>query len=165
MAKTYENAEAVEALANVLIPTHHPHLATARIRYVFVDKASTKGGKITAASATKITGVNQFLLDLDFVVMVALDQWNPMTAEQRTALVDHELEHCFGEEDPEDPGATMKWSMRSHDVQEFSSILRRHGAWNEDLQGFTEIASQIDIADFDEPEQTEATQERQESHG
>lgn len=161
MAKIYEEAEAVERVANQLIPVNHPHLATARIRYVFVDKASTNNGKVVAAKATKVTGVNQFLLDLDFVIIVALDKWNEFTAEQREALVDHELEHCFGEEDPEDPGAPMKWSLRSHDVQEFSSILRRHGAWNEDLQGFTEIASQINIEDFeDEPEQQEVqTQE------
>ena len=39
----------------------------------------------------------------------------------------------------------MKWSTREPDVQEFAAILRRHGAWNEDLAAFTVIAKEIDV--------------------
>jgi hypothetical protein len=39
----------------------------------------------------------------------------------------------------------MKWSIREPDVQEFSAILRRHGAWNDDLTAFASVAKSIDI--------------------
>ena len=56
------------------------------------------------------------------------------------------MERCWGEEDEEDAGAPMSWSLREPDVQEFSSILRRHGAWNDDLAGFASVAKEIDLA-------------------
>lgn len=75
---------------------------------------------------------------------VALDQWNELDAHRRTALVDHLLECCFGEEDEEDGGA-MKWKVRDPDVKEFRTILQRYGAWNEDLIGFVSVAKQVNI--------------------
>lgn len=145
MGRIYDNAESVEAVAKTLIPSYHPELATARIRYVYVDKASNKGGKVQLIKVRKVSGVLQFLLDLDFLVEVPLDKWNELSAAQRNALVDHGLERCYGQEDEEDPGAPMKWVLRDPDVQEFGTILRRHGAWNPDLAGFTSIAQGIDI--------------------
>ena len=88
----------------------------------------------------------EFLLETDFVIEAGLDVWNELTAEQRLAVVDHLLERCFGAEDEDDPGSPMKWTVREPDVQEFSTILRRHGAWNEDLQGFTSVAQEIGLS-------------------
>ena len=76
---------------------------------------------------------------------IALDQWNELADTQRKALIDHLLECCTGEEDEDDGGGDMKWSVREPDVQEFSAILRRHGAWNDDLAAFASIAKTIDI--------------------
>jgi hypothetical protein len=160
MPRIYDNADAVQALATQLIPTYHPELATARIRYVFCDKAGMKGGKPVNGKVRKISGVLEYLLDVDFLMEVGLDRWNEMTAEQRTALVDHLLECCWGEEDEEDAGAPMKWTLREPDVREFSSILRRHGAWNDDLAGFTSIAKEIDLQAIVSETSTEATQQQ-----
>jgi len=160
MPRIYDNADAVETIAKTIIPTYHPELATARIRYVYVDKAGMKGGKPVNGKVRKISGVLEFLLDADFVVEIPLDRWNEMTVEQRQALVDHLLERCFGEEDEEDAGAEMKWSLREPDVQEFSSILRRHGAWNDDLAGFASVAKEIDLAAIVSETQQAATQQQ-----
>jgi len=55
------------------------------------------------------------------------------------------LEHAFGEEDENDAGGGMRWSIREPDVREFSTILRRHGAWNADLAGFVSVANSLDV--------------------
>ena len=141
----FDDAESVQALATSLIPNYHPELATARIRYIFCEKASMKGGKPVLGKVRKISGILEFMTDTDFVMEIPTDRWTDMPQEQRRALVDHLLERCTGEEDEEDASATMKWSMREPDVQEFSSILRRHGAWNDDLAGFASVAKEIDL--------------------
>lgn len=146
MPRIYGNAESVEALATTLIPTSHPELATARIRYVFVDKASMKNGLPVPGKVRKVSGVMEFLLESDFMMEVALDVWNDQDEATRAASIDHLLECCTGEESDEEGGdGTMKWSMREPDVHEFASILRRHGAWNESLVGFTSVAKQINV--------------------
>lgn len=144
MPKVYASAENVEKEALGLIPVYHPELATARFKYVFVDKASMKNGKPVRGKVRRITGVLDFLLEADFLMEIALDQWNELADTQRKALIDHLLECCTGEED-EESGGDMKWSVREPDVQEFSAILRRHGAWNDDLAAFASIAKTIDI--------------------
>jgi hypothetical protein len=146
MPKVYATAENVEKEALSLIPMYHPELATARFKYVFVDKASMKNGKPVRGKIRKVSGVLEFLLEADFLMEIALDQWNEMSDTQRKACIDHLLESCTGEEDEND--GTMKWSVREPDVQEFSAILRRHGAWNDDLAAFASIAKTIDIDSY-----------------
>lgn len=143
MPKLYSSAESVEAVAQHLIPMYHPELATARIKYINVDKASAKNGRPIPGKVRRISGSLEYLLECDFLVEVALDQWNEMTEGQRQALVDHLLERCTGEED--DQTGDMKWTTREPDVAEFTAILRRHGAWNDDLAGFASVAKTVDI--------------------
>lgn len=145
MAKVYGMADTVEEIAKKLIPTYHAELATAEIRYVFVDKASMKSGRPILGKSRKISGAMEFLLDANFMIEVALDQWNDLSERQRTALIDHLLECCTGEEDEEDAGAEMKWKIREPDVHEFRTILQRHGAWNEDLSGFVSVARRVNV--------------------
>jgi hypothetical protein len=143
MSKLYSFAESVEMFAQRLIPMYHPELATARIKYLFVDKASMKGGRPVSGKVRKVTGALEYLLECDFLVEVALDQWNEKSAEQRQALIDHLLERCTGEED--EKTGDMNWTTREPDVTEFTAILRRHGAWNDDLAGFASVAKTVDI--------------------
>lgn len=151
MAKTYFTAETVEHIAAGLIPNYHPTLGTARILYLFVDKATKRGGKDVLGKAQKVTGWTQFAMERDFLIVVASDKWNKLEANQRTALVDHLLEHCHGEEDDEDGGA-MKWVMREPDVKEFGVILERYGAWNADLVNFVNIAQSVELDEIIEDE-------------
>ena len=53
------------------------------------------------------------------------------------------LERCTGEEDEQN--GDMKWTTREPDVAEFTVILRRHGAWNDDLAGFASVAKTVDV--------------------
>lgn len=146
MARTYDAAESVESIAEGLIANFHTDLATARVLYCFVDSAGTKGGRELYGKVRKFSGFQLWALERDFAVEVALDKWNDMTEKQRTALIDHLLERCAGEED-EDSGE-MQWKIREPDVQEFRTVLFRQGAWNEDLQGFIEVAKGIKIEEI-----------------
>ncbi len=60
MPKVYAPAEAVESLVPDLIRMYHPELATARIKYIFVDKASSKNGKPVLGKVRRITGILDF---------------------------------------------------------------------------------------------------------
>lgn len=144
MPQVYENAEAVENIANRLIPLIHPSLATAKFRYIFREKAKKKSGKVVLGTVKKMSDLMYFLIDANYIMEIALDAWNELDAQKRTALVDHLLERCIGEEDEQT--AEMKWSTREPDVHEFSSILSRHGAWTEDLSGFVGVAKKIDLS-------------------
>jgi len=143
MAKLYGPAETVEEIALRLIPTYHPELATARIVYIFVDKASKKAGRSVLGKARRISGSLEFLLERDFLLEVAMDGWNELSERQRNALVDHLLESCTGVED--EKTGTMKWVMREADVKEFTSILNRHGAWTDELSGMVEVAQRLNL--------------------
>lgn len=143
MPKLYGTAEQVEEIAQRLIPTYHPELATARMAYIFVDVASKKNGRPVLGKAGKVTGKWEFMVEKDFVIEVALDEWNNMDNRKREALVDHLLENCTGEED--ETNGDMKWKMRTPDIQEFTSILNRHGAWNDELAGLVEVAQRLNL--------------------
>jgi len=146
--RTYLDAEAVSEIAKRLIPKYHSELATARIRYVFVDKGGKKGGKAVFGKARRISGVLEFMLELDFLVEVALDSWNDLSDTRRSALVDHLLSRCWGEESEDDPGAGMVWSIKEPDVSEFADIIQRHGAWTDDLRNLQNIMSVSKEVDF-----------------
>jgi hypothetical protein len=144
--KKYGTAELVEELATKLIAPYHPELATARIKYIWIETAGMKSGRPVLGKVRKVSGAFEYLLELDFMVEIALDKYNELTPTQRTALVDHLLERCYGEENEKD--GTMAWKVREPDVQEFASILQRHGAWNEELNGFVSIAQRVKIDDL-----------------
>ena len=143
MAKEYSDAETVAQIANGLIPNHHPELAGARMRYVHVSKVGMKNGRELWGKARKVSGLWEWALELDFVIEVALDKWNEMESSQRTALVDHLLECCTGEED--EKSGEMKWSIREPEIQEFTTVLERHGVWNAGLLSFVQVAHQINL--------------------
>jgi hypothetical protein len=146
MAQTYEPAEAVQTIAESLIGTHHPELAEASFRYIFKEKCSKRGGKPVLGTVKKMSDLQKFLItgEPDFLMEIPLDIWNELDAARRTALVDHLLECCTGEEDEQT--SEMKWKTREPDVYEFSSILRRHGAWTDDLSNFAIVAQSLDLS-------------------
>lgn len=150
MSRVFSEAESVESIAQGLIANYHPELATARMIFAFVDKASKKGGRELLGKVQKISGWHEWAMEKDFLVLIPLDKWNDLSEPQRTALVDHLLERCTGEEQED---GSMKWMVRDPDVQEFSSILRRHGVWNADLVDFVSVAQEINLDDIIAEEQ------------
>lgn len=157
MSAEYSPAESVQAVAQSLMATYHPELATARISYLFIDRVPKKGGRELLGKAVKVSGRWQELTELDFIIEVSLPKWQELTDDQKTALVDHLLERCSGEENEEDGSYT--WTLREPDVQEFSTILQRHKNWNESLTSFVQVAQSLDIAEIVREETGETVDE------
>lgn len=152
----YSPAESVQSLAQSLIPTYHPELATARVAYMFIDRVPKKGGRELYGKAVKVSGRWENLTELDFCLEVSLPKWNELNDDQRAAIVDHLLERCSGEEQED---GSVKWVLREPDVQEFSTILQRHGVWNDSLTSFVRVAKELDIASIIQEETGETVED------
>ena len=150
MSNVYGEGEEVANIANDLISTYHPELATAKFRFILKEKASKKGGRPVMGSVKKMSDLMVYLIEADFLMEVPLEIWNSLDHTKRTALVDHLLERCTGEEDEET--GEMKWKVREPDVHEFNSILRRYGAWNNDLAEFSSVAKTLNLEFMTEDE-------------
>jgi hypothetical protein len=132
------------ALAKDLIDAHHPHLAGVRVEFVHQRRNPKQGGSIVlgtaqivgAKYAAMIEGLEEAdrVIETDgrfFLITIGWAGWNHLTEAQKLALVDHELCHC-GKNDK--GGLTLV----GHDIQEFSSVVRRHGLYLKDVELFAE---------------------------
>jgi len=145
----FDWAESVEEIAKDLIPKYHTHLVNAKIAYLFKNKEIKRGGKIVIATAEKCGPKVKALAEYDFIITVAYPTYQELTDKQKTAVVDHELEHCFVDED--DSGE-VKLKIITHDFEEFNSIIRRHGLWKPDLVTMSKAVTDQDDLDDDEEE-------------
>lgn len=124
MAANFKTAsDDVIETAQYLIDKYHPHLRYARIGFLFRSEAPVSGGKVTLGRAKLVTAEMKVYANYDFLIWLAKDYYGSMNNEQRTALIDHELCHCWYDEDE------GKASMRGHDLEEFNVILQRYGFW------------------------------------
>lgn len=137
MSATYYKAEEVEKIAHSLIDDHYPDIAKnpdVDIIYRFEDPTREKNGKQILGQCRLISGLTSFLYregnELEpstkplFLILISAPAWTVLNPNQRVALVDHELAHVnveIGEK------GDTKLSIRPHDVEEFQSIIERHG--------------------------------------
>lgn len=131
-------APEVKKIADDLIQDYHQHLTNVRIEYLFLSEVPVNKGKEVWGRARKVTGLNAYLASDKFedepqpffVIEIAREVWNKLNDKARMALVDHELSHC---EVDVDTGGLM---VVSHDVEEFSPVIVRHGLWRPDVESF-----------------------------
>lgn len=147
MPITHWAAPEVRRIAERLITAHHRHLDGVRMEYIFQSEASRTKGRITFGTAQKVSGWKALLSTPDvaddpegssegldyFLITIAHDMWLLMPPKAREALVDHELSHCGADMDGEDK---VILSMRSHEIEEFAGVLKRHGLWRIDYVDF-----------------------------
>lgn len=137
----YAVAQEAKLLGDEMIPKYHPHLETVRVEYVFNEAPMKAKGKELFARAKKKSGLDAFLFAPPteddpkpfFVIEINKQAWDVLNKKQKRALVDHELCHCLWD-------VEKGLYMRTHDVEEFSEIIKRHGLWQPDVQLFAEIA-------------------------
>ena len=142
MPGEYSSGENLQPFGSRLIGEYHPDLVNARIEYVFCEKSSKRNGVSQFGKVHLLSGWKKHFMDMDYLIEVALDLWNDMDDSQRLASMDHLLERCYGEED--DSGE-VKWKIRDPEIQEFASILSRHGAYHEGLVQFVGVAHSVQI--------------------
>lgn len=136
----------------------HSHLRGVPIGYIFRDEEIHDKGRLVNATAhlPRIQGaaakywgrmlewtIARILgFQPDFVILIDRNVWAGLDPRRKLALLDHELMHCAQAEDefgsPRFNQVTGDpiWRIAGHDIEEFSAIVERHGAWNEDLVTF-----------------------------
>jgi len=151
----FDKSKEAESISRDLISKYHTSLINSKIAYLFKNKPILKGGKVVIATAEKCSVKSNALVKyddedtdaFDFIITISYPAWNRLNDKQRIAIIDHELEHCLITED-ENTG-DKKISIVSHDVEEFASIIRRHGLYKEDLQKIKNVmdACEIEVED------------------
>lgn len=142
----------------------HAHLQAANIGYIFRDDELKRHGRVIAAEAILVERILQSekrysrivkwaVLRIlgatelpDFLILIDRNIWEGMDVEQRLALIDHELSHCWYETVDGD-GVTQKfhrdgspwWAIRGHDLEEFCGVVERNGLWSEDLRAMARV--------------------------
>jgi hypothetical protein len=138
----FARAPEVAAIGARLIEHFHPHLSGVRVDFLFVSKPPVVGGEKKSGRARVVRGLWAYLAgepkrdgepEEFFVIEIWRTAWLKLKAEQRVALVDHELCHC-GYDDEHD---TLK--IIPHDIEEHNAIAERHGAWHGGLELFGEL--------------------------
>lgn len=140
MKEKYIPAPEVEKVAMELIAKYHPHLAEAKIAYVFKKDSWSKNGKWILGSAHKCSEKEKLLHGYDFIITINRDSWMLFTEDKREAVVDHELCHCGKSEDG-------KYILVPHDIEDFAAVIRRHGLYKEDVKHFTQVLRQVSLFD------------------
>jgi hypothetical protein len=131
-------------VANRLIDKHHSHLGPIRIEYYFLSEPIEERGKDVWGRARKVTGLNAYLaLPVKpeqaiepkgfFVIEIVKHVWGQLDEKSKLALVDHELCHCWVDDE-----GNLK--ITPHDLEEFNSIVRRYGLWRDDVVAFLDAA-------------------------
>lgn len=106
------------------------HLLNVQIKVLFKKKTGKRNGKKVLGRATVFPERDMhfhpytFLIELDRVYWQA----NP---DKREPLLFHELCHCWLDENG-------KATIRPHDLEEFSEVVRFYGAWDSDVKHFGE---------------------------
>lgn len=141
------DAEAVQEVAKKLISKFHHELGSANFIYLYRSKSAKSGGKPIPGHVKKASPIDKHVSrsyfeglgktsdndsgEADYIMTIALDVWNDLQPSQRMALVDHLLTRCVGAED--EKTGEMKFTIQAPNVHEFSTIVERHGQWNDDL--------------------------------
>jgi hypothetical protein len=148
LKRKYTEAPKVLEMVNTVIKEikEHGHLANARIECVFVLKTPKNKGKELWGKARKVSGLQAYLfakaLGFDtetempedfFVIEISKPIWDLLEVPQRRALVDHELSHCWRDEEG-------KISILPHDLEEFNGVVARNGLWRQDVERFLKAA-------------------------
>jgi hypothetical protein len=128
----YEEAQEVAELVSKLIEKYHGDLANATICCMFKNGTWESKGKTIYGTAEKVPEKWKYLTDIDLLITINKEVWEAAPQEMREALVDHELTHCHMEVN--EKTGEEKYSIQSHSVEDFVSIVRKYGAWTSALK-------------------------------
>lgn len=132
-------------LAEKIRGQYHEDIGEALIAYVFIPKGQKKAGRVTLGSAKKESAVARLVSGVDFIIRLAEDQWVEMTVKQRTAWLDHLLSHCAAKVGKD--GVRTGWQKRGHDIEEFLTVIQRHGLLFQQQQEFADALKQLSLFD------------------
>lgn len=157
MSKSYKAAPDADRIAHELLSDVHDHLAEFPVRCIFQDEPDKIKGREALATIRKLGGLQAFLagsvelqglqecLDLDLpaefseprdILLICIWHlgWTRLTADQKMALIDHELCHARTVED--EKTGDRRVVIVGHDCEEFFSVIHRHGDWKGEIAMF-----------------------------
>jgi hypothetical protein len=153
MPRDIEHSKRVKEIAEQLIPQYHLHLSHAKIAYLMRKAPANSTGpnpskrarvRRAMATASAVSYKMHILSGYDFILEVDEVYWDVLSLEQQMALIDHELAHMMKDEDG--------YYCADHDVEEFISIVERHGAWDSGLEALHGVM-QFALPFQDKPEE------------
>lgn len=166
--KTYSAASAdVAGHIERMHAQYHPEIEGVTVTALFAfDEESgepmLKHQGYAAAAVVSITPTKQRALGIaDAVIVIDRAHWLTLSAGQRDALIDHELEHLdrvISKETDEEPAAPKfdslgrpKLAMRRHDHQLgwFDDVARRHGDASIEVRQAKQLIEQTSQLYFD----------------
>jgi len=125
-----------------LVSKYHTDIAQAKIGVIWKEKASGDETNKKLATMSKVSEKQKASgVDYNFVMEIASDTWNDLTPEQRVSLIDHELCHAGCEED--ETTSEKKYTIIKHDLEEFRSVVERHGFWRDSVTKFAETMKNV----------------------
>ncbi len=128
----YRPAPQAAELAGRVIERYHPHLRGASIIYLFrTGKWSTRDRTITGKAAVA-TAIWRCLTGYELVLIINEIIYRSLNEKGKIALLDNELSHFKAPLVDKYRGKV--WSIRDHDVCEFSEVVKRHGVCFSNLQ-------------------------------
>jgi len=116
-----------------LINDHRSDLAQVRIVTMLRSGEWKSKGIEVWAYTKKVSAETKTLIgvDYDYLITVNAEVWGLIAEAQKQAIIDHELAHCLVDEDKD---GNPVYKLVSHDIEEFFSIIRRHGDWHEGIK-------------------------------
>lgn len=126
-----ECGDDVYGVMGEILNEYHSSLCNCKIKCLFYDKLRKKSGKIILATAEAVSAKYSYLTGLDFIISVYDEAWLVMVDQEKRALLDHELNHCFV---GEDKNGEPVYKIIPHDVEDFRVIIERYGAgWADNI--------------------------------
>lgn len=142
--ESWKRMEDVEAEVKEIVGKYHPHLEAAVITVFGKPKAPQKGDKVNVAKILRPSELVRVSLGLaglksDYLIVIGLDVWNTTEWKVKVAILDHELAHAVGRDEK------GRWRLVGHDVEEFTAVLERQGAYTYSLKRFAKAAQQLEL--------------------
>jgi hypothetical protein len=126
-----ECGEGVYSVMAEVLNEYHSSLRNCKIKCLFYDKPRKRSGKVILATAEAVSAKYNYLTGLNFIISVYDKAWEVMVDQEKGALLDHELNHCFV---GEDKNGEPVYKIIPHDVEDFRVIIDRYGAgWADNI--------------------------------
>jgi hypothetical protein len=149
-----DRGRAMYALLDEIVEAHHEDLHKTDARIVLAWHKGLKpdvDGRIVLGKCRKATDLDRELAPFDFVILLNKEYWEDRRTGdlQRKALLDHELSHAaLAYDEHGDPKRDERdryvFRTRRHDLEEFSSVVARHGVYKRDLEEFAQALRRAD---------------------
>lgn len=144
----------VYALVEEVRREHHTSTEEASIALLWInDVKADADGHLMLGKCWKIGPREAALHEHDFAIGFNREVWNQVDAQMREAIVDHELAHV-GIKVREETGESS-WYVVKHDLEEFTSVVKRRGLYREGVRAFVDAAQGRDQKDLFDPAKEE----------